>query len=129
MPSESPLAHALLVQVLDAIESDPALAQRARALLLGEVPASKETLLPLKSCGVSVRTLRGAIKRGELEASLVGRELLVRAADLQTWIDGRRVRADEHEHVAPNMKKTPAQRAIDRARLEGSLRVVGGSKG
>ncbi|HEX4475838.1 MAG TPA: helix-turn-helix domain-containing protein, partial [Polyangiaceae bacterium] len=93
------------------------------------VPASKETLLPLKSCGVSVRTLRGAIKRGELAASLVGRELLVRRADLQAWIDGRRVRADEHDESRPAPTRTPAQRAIDRARLEGSLRVVGGSKG
>ena len=82
-----------------------------------------EDLVPLLKCGVPVRTARRAIKLGELPASLVGREYLLRRADLAKWLDGRRVQP----RPAAEREQSPAERAIDRARRSGALRVVGGA--
>jgi excisionase family DNA binding protein len=92
---------------------------RALARALAEElrgPAADEWT-PLAGCGVSVRTLRAAIKAGELPASKVGREYRVRRADLTAWMTGRRVEPRQTE-------QTPAERAIARAANAGRLRRV-----
>jgi excisionase family DNA binding protein len=83
-----------------------------------------QDLVPLRKCGVPVRTARKAIKCGELPAMLVGREYLLRRADLAAWLDNRRVKPSPH----PERQLSAAERAIDRARRSGSLRVVGGGQ-
>lgn len=83
-----------------------------------------EDLVPLRKCGVPVRTARKAIKCGELPAMLVGREYVLRRADLAAWLDNRRVKPSPR----PERQLSAAGRAIDRARRSGSLRVVGGAQ-
>lgn len=38
--------------------------------------------------GISVDTVRKAIRTGELKAKLVGRKQIIRAADLGAWLSG-----------------------------------------
>jgi excisionase family DNA binding protein len=54
-------------------------------------PVTTDELVPLRSTGVSVRTLRAAIRAGDLKAIRVGREYRVRRSDLAASLDGRRV--------------------------------------
>lgn len=90
-------------------------------------PAGAEdvfTVEALAGQGLPARTVRKAIKDGELPASLVGRNYVVMRADRDAWLAKRRVR--------PNAKPTngkpqsAAERAIDRARRAGTLRAIPG---
>lgn len=86
--------------------------------------AATSDLLPLADCGVPVRTLRGAIRRGELRASKVGRSYFVQRDDLAAYVEARRV-----SPAPPQPRKlTAAQRAIQAAQRAGTLRVVGGAR-
>ena len=121
----SSFACQVLGLVVEALESDRDLAARLRAALGGTVPVDE--LVPLRDCKcrASVRMLRTAISRGELAATKVGREFLVKHADVTAWVASHRVRAVAHgERVAPAPEKSPAERAIERARASGGLRVV-----
>lgn len=114
---------ALLARMLDAIEADPELAARLRRLLGGSDDA---TPIPLATTGQPVRVLRRAIRSGELQAVRVGREYRVTRGDLAEWLEARRVAP---RPAAVRQPTTAAERAIDRARRTGALRVVGGSRG
>lgn len=72
-----------------------------RALLalvaeLAPAPAAPDGLLPLleaaRHAATSVRTVRSAIRAGELPAVGRQRDRAVRRADLDRWIESRRVR-------------------------------------
>lgn len=97
-----------------------AIASAVVAMLRPAVAGS--SLLPLERCGVPVRTLRGAIRRGELVASKVGRGYVVASADLAAWLELRRVAPPRKAEVAA--PQTAAERAIERARRAGTLRAV-----
>ena len=95
------------------------------ALVVAEAPTAADDHLPLNECGAPVRTLRRAIADGSLPASLVGREYLVRRADLEAWLAAprRAPRRPQQEH-----EPSAAERAIERARQTGTLCVVGGRR-
>jgi excisionase family DNA binding protein len=97
-----------------------AIASAVVAMLRPAVAGS--SLLPLERCGVPVRTLRAAIKRGELVASKAGRAYLVSSEALATWLELRRV--TPREEARPEKPQTAAERAIERARRAGTLRAV-----
>ena len=82
--------------------------------------AKTDELVPLAAAGVPVRTLRRAIGADELTATKIGREYRIRRADLDAWLEARR--------VAPRAKREPVQteadRAIERARRAGALRSI-----
>ncbi len=117
------IAHSILAELASALEADPALAARLRRVL-GAEPRSDAERFPLKKAGVPVRTLRRAIAAGELAAERVGREYFVRREDLEAWFTSRRAKPAEKKPREPSA----AERAIERARREGSLRLVGGAR-
>lgn len=78
--------------------------------------------VPLAQCGESIRSLRAAIRAGELNAHKSGRAYYVTRAELERWRSSKRVLPRERQPIAPD---SPAQRAIERARQRGALRVVG----
>lgn len=133
--SETSLVRSLLLTALDCIEKDPALAQRF-ARVLGKPSGDHGELLRLSECPASVRTLRAAIRAGELPAQLVGREYRVRAADLDAWLQRHCVVPAERAATLARRKhraravsdgtpgETPAARAVARARRSGALRSV-----
>jgi excisionase family DNA binding protein len=92
------------------------LIRAAVAAALG--PREAGELVPLAAAGVPVRTLRKAIRAGELPASKAGRTYVIERSALRAWLDARRVK--------PNAKAEPveteADRAIARARRSGALR-------
>jgi excisionase family DNA binding protein len=77
--------------------------------------------------GASVRQLRAAIASGELAAVRLGREYRVAQGDVDEWIASRPVAPNIRGGASPKVG-TAAERAIDRARRAGSLRVVGGAR-
>jgi excisionase family DNA binding protein len=87
---------------------------------------AQSDLLALKETSVSVRTSRAAIAAGELPAVKVGREFKVRRADLDAWLAARAVKPRERQQ--PERELTAAERAIERARRSGTLRIVGGAR-
>lgn len=87
----------------------------------------EEKLLPLRQTGLSPRTLRAAIAAGSLPAVRVGRDLLVRRSDVDAWLERRRVAPKERGRSAPE-PSTPATRAIQQARAQGRLRVLGAGR-
>lgn len=112
-------AHALLLACRDALRSDPELRAELRALLT----ESSDKPIPLSKCGESVRTLRAAIAAGELDATKCGRSYYVTRDALEAWRVSRRVQPRERAQREPS---SPAERAIERARRSGALRLVGG---
>ena len=66
----------------------------ARALAAGvQSPAGQaDQWLDAASAPVPQRTIRDAVRRGELTASRAGGRLLVRQSELDRWIEARRVR-------------------------------------
>ncbi|GMV14703.1 MAG: hypothetical protein AMXMBFR56_29270 [Polyangiaceae bacterium] len=87
-------------------------------------PRRDDAPIALASTGQPVRTLRAAIRRGELEAVRVGREYRVRPSALAAWLEDRRVAPE----AKPERESTAAERAIARARLEGGLRAIAGGR-
>ena len=75
--------------------------------------------LALTQTGISKRTLRAAIKRGELPARLVGREYRVTREDLQRWIGTQAPR-----RAVRGLPSDPASVAIEQARAAGRLRAL-----
>lgn len=124
------IARAVLLEALQALEADPELATRLR-VVLGLFPlGGSDELVRLAETGVSPRTLRRAIAAGELSAVKVGRDLCLRRKDLDAWVATKTVKPGERrEPRKPDVAKTPAQRAIERARGAGALRVVAGGQG
>lgn len=98
-----------------------ALVHEAVAAALGTRLQSDE-LVPLAAAGVPVRTLRKAIRAGELAASKAGRSYVVERAALREWLAARRVTPK----AKPKPVETEADRAIARARRSGALRPVRG---
>lgn len=102
-------ARALLVAMLDAIERDPELRARLRAVLTDEPP--KPAWISIGDAGVSKRALREAIGRGELNAKKVGRELCIEVRALNAWMETREAYAPKPR---PERKKTqPTSDAAD----------------
>lgn len=62
--------------------------------------------------------VRRAIREGELSGSRVGRQLLVRRADLDAWIEGQR----------PAVKPAGLADPVEQAIAAGRLRRVGGRR-
>jgi len=118
--SEAALARAMLLGLVEVLEGDPELAARIRAAVAG----TSDEPMPLSSYPESARVLRAAIKRGELPADRVGRDLCVRPSARAAWLETRRVRPGERP--AKRIALSPAERAIERARLSGALRIVSG---
>ncbi len=113
------MSDAVVVMTPDQLR---ALVKEAVAEALDVKFANTDTL-PLRACGVSVRSLRAAIADGDLPACKVGREYRVRRADLDHWLEARKVEA----RPAAEPKGSPADRAVARAMGAGSLRLVGGA--
>lgn len=121
-------AAALLAGMLDAIEQRPELAARLRSVLAGAVDL--DAPIAIADCGESVRTLRRAIRAGELAGSKRGRSYYTTRRALTAW------RAASHETPKVTQKvespsrneRTAADRALARARAAGVLRVVGGGR-
>ena len=105
-----------------ALEPDDVRAIASAVVALLRPAVNGNGLLPLERCGPPVRTLRAAIKRGELEASKVGRGYVVSAEALAAWLELRRVAP--RIQTRPEKPQTAAERAIARARRAGSLRAV-----
>lgn len=86
-------------------------------------PKPEPELIPLSQAGPPVRTLRAAIRSGALPAVKTGRCYMISRSDLQSWLAARTVKPN------PARKKpvpsTAAERAIQRARDDGRLRVIG----
>lgn len=120
------IARAILAEVAEALEADPELAGRVRSALGLDTARPPGETLALRECGPPVRTLRAAIASGELAAVKVGREYRVRRADLDGWLESRRVEPGERQPKA--RKLSAAERAIARARRDGSIRLVGGTR-
>ena len=97
------------------------LVRGAVAAALGACSPGLE-LVPLAAAGVPVRTLRRAIRAGELPASKAGRSYVVSRADLAAWLEAQRVLP----RPAPEAVSTEADRALERARRSGALRPVRG---
>jgi len=114
------LAHALLAELLQALESEPDLTARLRALLGS---SASDDWITLKEARVSVRTLRAAIRRGDLAASKIGRNYRIRRADLDAWIASREIDIPAEERSSSE-EQSPAERAIARASAAGKLRAV-----
>ena len=66
--------------------------------------------LPITACGLRPTTARRLIKGGTIEASRVGREILVSRASVARYIDGQRLGTDEGDEL---------QRAVASARANG----------
>lgn len=123
-------ANPALLAVLQAAEAALASAGAAVASVRAQVEhgasatdaQDEDEHLPLRETEYSPRTLRRAIAAGELEASLVGRELRVRRRALEAWVAKKRVPPRELRA----REKTPAERAIDRGLRSGALRFVAG---
>jgi excisionase family DNA binding protein len=124
----SPAVLKALEAVEAAIASARAAIESAQATVASvkahaEHPAAdQDEDVPLRATGYSPRTLRRAIAAGELEASLVGRELRIRRRALEAWIAKKRVTPRE----TPPREKTLAERAIERGVRNGTLRYVAG---
>ena len=73
--------------------------------------------LALRDTGVSTKTLRRAIRAGDLPARKVGRSLMVRRADLDAWLERRPLRT-------PTPTVEPGEDPIAAALAAGKLRVV-----
>ena len=88
--------------ILDALESDPALQARARALL---GPPAAEPWLPLAvvaaEMGVRAHVLRDAGRRGELTIGKAGKTSMVKRSGVDKWIAFR--------PAAPGLAKTSAE--------------------
>lgn len=100
---------AVLLALADEAEREPA-------------PGDAGELVALANAGPPIRTLRLAVRRGELAAMRVGRSYMIRRADLAAWLQARAVKPRPAVRREPT---TPAERAIERARRDGSLRLVG----
>ncbi|HET7539992.1 MAG TPA: helix-turn-helix domain-containing protein [Polyangiaceae bacterium] len=83
-------------------------------------PRVSSELVPLNRAGVPVRTLRNAIRVGELVAAKAGREYLVERSALTAWLAARRVRPKSKAEPV----ETEVDRALARARRAGALRPV-----
>jgi hypothetical protein len=116
----------LLAAMLAAAEQDPALVARLRRLL--GAPAAADDLLDARAAGLSAREFRAAVRRGELEASRVGRRYVCTRAALTYYLERKRVAATPDAAGAVTEPSSPAERAIARARATGSLRLVGGGR-
>jgi excisionase family DNA binding protein len=117
------LQAVLLEGVAEALEQDPKLALRIRTALGITQPSTPNVPLRLRDIGISIRTLRAAIRDGELKAAKVGREYVVAQADLDRWLQRHQVAPKPQEQ--PDSPAAAAQRALKRARQRGTLRVVG----
>ena len=106
---------AVLLALADAADSEPS----------GAPPQPDDARVARATPGPPVRTLRSAIRRGELPAVRVGRSYMVTRSDLDVWLDARRVQPRPPVRREPS---SPAERAIARARRDGTLRVVGGGR-
>jgi excisionase family DNA binding protein len=97
------------------------LVREAVAAALGGRAHGADDRVPLAAAGVPVRTLRKAIKAGELVAVRAGRSYFVRRADLDAWLTAQKRFEPRQKPEAP---KSEADRAIERARRSGALRPV-----
>jgi excisionase family DNA binding protein len=64
-----------------------------------------DTWVDSAACEVPQRTIRDAVRRGELQASRAGKRLLVRRSHLDAWLEGRR--------ASPRPRSQPSAKIIE----------------
>ena len=108
-------------QALEAIAN--AVATRLRAT------RSADEWVGARDLGVSRRTWRAAVKRGELRAKLVGREYLARRGDAEAWLRSRPDVRTAGAQQADTSPTTDVDAAIAQLLEGGRLRALpGGGK-
>jgi excisionase family DNA binding protein len=63
--------------------------------------------------GITARTLYRLIDTGEIPAYKLGRVLRVKLSDVETFLEGARVKPGDLEHLYPERKRTEAQRSAE----------------
>lgn len=97
----------------------------ARALAAGAAPA-KSDFVDARGSGLDRASFRRAAR--ELGAPRIGRKLIIRRADLDSWIEGHRARACDTKPT-PDASDDYGEDALDRAIANGSvIRLRGGSR-
>ncbi len=81
-------------------------------------------LVRARDVSMTAREWRGAIKRGELRASKVGREFMATRADYESYLAAKRVSPSMTTNRARSAKKDPATAAIERALAAGRLQAI-----
>lgn len=76
--------------------------------------------IPIRACGLPYRTIRTAIRTGELEGRRVGRETRVRRAAVDAWIE----RQQSARPAARNPEVDDVDGRIDALLATNKLRVV-----
>jgi excisionase family DNA binding protein len=112
----------LAQSLVAAIAEDPAALGELRAILGDAVPAipahapAAYTVATLAhDLGVSTKTVRGAIHRGELDAVKSGSRWLISAEAVRAWTDGERkpkARLRRTENVKRSRVEGPSLRAV-----------------
>lgn len=75
--------------------------------------------IPVAKCGLPDKSVRRAIKRGDLRGSRMGRELFVNVADLAAWASNHQVCPDAEPVVVTSpVAMGPYERALAKAALK-----------
>jgi excisionase family DNA binding protein len=109
-PADNPTAGALRALA----ETLAALAER-----VGSPAPAESEFVDSSALETPQRTIRGAVKRGEIDGFRVGKQLLVRRAQYRAWVEQHRVPVKQ---VAAQSEHQPPVRLLDRL---GPCRRVG----
>ena len=105
------VARSLLVALLDLIETDPDLQERARRVLGVDAAPSAPAYLgraEARAMGVEVRALLRAERSGGIVAFKVGRRVVCRLADVRQLVEAHAV---VPSRAAPTVARTPEEPA------------------
>ena len=105
-----------------------ALADRVAARVAARMaapPATASELVAVRASGVPLRTVRGAIRRGELTAVRLGRADYLRRADLEAWLGSR---PKSRRAPEPEAREPSADERIDALLDAGRLRALPGGR-
>jgi excisionase family DNA binding protein len=75
----------LLAELCEAVEKDPTLAARVKALFAPEA----DPYVKMSDSGIAAGTVRRAVRAGELKVYRVGRDHFLRRADVTSYIQRR----------------------------------------
>ena len=89
MTALSPELRAVLAPLLEMIAD--AIAERVAAKVGQSHEAHKPGWVPIATCGLRPTTARRLVKVGVIGASRVGRELLISTADVDAFVESRRI--------------------------------------
>ncbi len=119
----------LVREMLDALDADPALRERARTLLAELAPESMAGAEFVDRHGAGLGPTEWHNATREIDTFLVGRRLLARAADLRRWIEARQVdREGRHQEadLEAHRARPDEPDEFDRALTAGRLVVLRG---